>query len=357
MLRCRIALRSRSNSRRSGPYAVQVSQPCPKVEILPPPIPVNDADPPHDIGGFVRDNPGFPLGFRTSGDATVCLRQLQAFRQRGQFDWQASYWWEHDAEPLGGAGHYSDAEAVLRDYVAAATAGIGSVVWFDLRDDDNNPANPATMCGLVQRDFSPRTSLLGYASAAGVLTGCLCVGPVAGTPEAFDSALFVGTNRQVAVLLPQPNRVLPAVVAPHSGKPGQFAVQDFERRERPMLTSSAAPLVPTIPRPLFVTLTFKQTQSEPQVDFARPWLRVPATVFCGANAPFTVELDALCAAAELSASAAAQERPVRILRFRPGSPRAGWRDSAAGGASHAQAGRSVRPDGAHAADFPGGRHD
>ena len=271
----------------------RVGQPCPKAEVLPPPIPVGDSGPPFDLAGFARDNPGFPLGFQTSGDATVSLRQLQAFRVRGRFEWQSSYWWEHDAEPLGGAGHYSDAEAVLRNYVAAATAGIGSVVWFDLRDDDNNPSNPAAMRGLVQRDFSPRTGLLGFASAAGVLTGCLCVGTVAGTPDAFDSALFVGTNRQVAVLLPQPNCVLPAAVTPRSGKPGQFSVQDFERRERPMLTSSAPPLVPTIPRPLFVTLTFKQTQSEPQIDLARPWLRVPATVFCGSNTRFTVELDAL----------------------------------------------------------------
>jgi hypothetical protein len=270
----------------------RVAERKPKVEVLPPPIRVGDETSDLDVGAYAREHPDFPLGFQTSGTLKLSLRQLEAFRARGGFTWQASYWWAHDAEPHVGAGHASDAADVLRYHAAAASAGVGGVLWFDLRDDDNDPANRAALRGLVRRDFSPRTSLLGYASTAGTLTGYRCAGPVVGTPEEFDSALFIGTNRQIAVLLPRPNRVLPAVLAAVVSKRGELSVQDFERRDRPLLTSSAPPLIPTVPRPLFVTATFKQPQSDPQLTLTRPWLRVPATVFCGSEGGFAVELDA-----------------------------------------------------------------
>jgi hypothetical protein len=270
-----------------------LSKSYPKVEVLPPPIRVADQQPEFDLAAFCPETPGFPLVFLTSGDPAEGLRQLESFRQRGHFDWRTCHWWMHEAEPLIGAGHYTDAEDVLRYYVKAGAAGVAGVIWFDLRDDDNDPNNLTALRGLIRRDFSPKTSLLGYATTAGILTGYRCAGQVAGTPESFDSALFIGANRQVAVLLPHPNRVLPAVLAPVQTAPGELSVQDFERREQTVLTSRAPPLVLTIPRPLFVTLTLRQAQSEPQLGLAYPWLRLPATVFCGSNTQFSIEVDAL----------------------------------------------------------------
>ncbi|MBP7747743.1 MAG: hypothetical protein KA383_16625 [Phycisphaerae bacterium] len=264
----------------------------PKIDVLPPPIRVAADAPDFDLAAFARANPHLPLGFETTGDSTTSLRALEAFRAQTGLEWHPSYWWSHLSEPLIGPGHFSDAEDVLRHYVRAARAGVATLTWFDLRDDDNESAEPATRRGLIRRDFSPRTPLLGFASAAGILTGHRCSGPLPGTPDAFESALFIGVKRQVAVLLPHPNRLLPIALVPVSTSPGDFTVQDFERRSRTVVTSSAPPLVPTIPRPLFLTLALKQAETEPALTLAPPWFRVPATVFYGTNTSFELELDA-----------------------------------------------------------------
>ncbi|MBU0638220.1 MAG: hypothetical protein KKB50_05085 [Planctomycetes bacterium] len=230
--------------------------------------------------------------FATSGDAAIALAALDAFAQARGFTWQRSDWWEHSAEPLVGAGHFYEAEAVLRHYVHAAASGAGSVIWFDLRDDDNDPANPGAFRGLVRRDFSPKTPLLGYATTVGMLTGLRYAGPVLGTPREFESALFIGGDRQVAVVLPRQNELLPAVLAPIQGVPGVLTALDFERRPQPLLRSDAPPLLPTPTRPVFITLTLENAQPEPQLALARPWLRAPARVFCGTDTEFTLEIDA-----------------------------------------------------------------
>ncbi len=267
---------------------VQASHP--NLEVLPPPIPVDGSALDFDVTAFGAAHPGCPLVFETRGNVADALQALAGSTERQGFRWRALHWWQHRAQPLAGSGHFDDAEAVLRHFVAAARAGVRGLIWFDLRDDDNHPSQRPALRGLVRRDFSPKTSLLGYATAAGQLTGYRYAGEVYGTPEAFDSALFIGADQHIAVLLPRAGRILPAVLAPISGVPGIFGVQDFERRTRPVHTSVASPLVTTIPRPLFISLRLDNPQPEPQLGLARPWLRVPATVFCGADAEFAIEV-------------------------------------------------------------------
>lgn len=229
--------------------------------------------------------------FLTEGRSGAALIDVRNFARTRDRPWRGSDWWQHNAEPLIGTGHASDAVTVLRHYVRAAAAGVAGLIWFDLRDDSADPKSPQSLRGLVSRDFSPKTSALGYASAAGSLSGLRFAGSLLGAPAEFESALFIGRDRQVAVLLPRPNRILPALLAPIRGVPGTFAAEDFERRRRPLLQSQAPPLITTAPRPLFVTLKLENAQPEPQLALARPWLRVPAVVFAGAGAEFPIEID------------------------------------------------------------------
>ncbi|MBK9119995.1 MAG: hypothetical protein IPM18_10420 [Phycisphaerales bacterium] len=246
-----------------------------------------------DIGTLRSGAPDLPRVFQTRGDTATALRDLEAFQARTAYRWQSQDLWLHHAAAVSGTGQTADAEAVLRHYVAAAAAGVGGLLWSDLRDDDNDPARPAQQRGLIRRDFGPRTTMIGYASTAGLLTGLRGTGPVPGTPEGFDSALFVGSTQQIGVLLPPANRILPAVLAPFSSAAGTFTVTDFERRAVPVLTSSYPTLFVTAPRPLFVVLTLERAQSEPHLTLRKPWLRAPSIVFAGENTGFNVELDAL----------------------------------------------------------------
>lgn len=260
--------------------------------VLPPAIAVDDRSSAPAIGKLAQEDPSFPLVFATEGSFAECVVQLEAYRKRGGFSWQSNHIWLHTAAPLIGAGRYDDAEAVLCYYVRAAKAGVGGLIWTDLRDDDNDRRHPDLLRGLVRRDFSPKTRMLGYASAAGQLTGFRCTGEVAGTPDAYTSAMFVGADRQVAVLLPRANRRLPAVLQIGQQAPGEVSVQDFERRPRPVLESVAPPLIATIHRPLFVTLRPNESQADPKLAVSSAWLQVPRTVFCGDSTPFTIRIDA-----------------------------------------------------------------
>ncbi len=259
-----------------------------KLDVLPPALALMASGEKFDVVAWRRANPAVPLVVRTTGYVTEALASLA---QAG-VEWRAADWWLHDAQPLAGAGFDADSEDVLRYYVRAATAGVAGLLWFDLRDDDTDPAFPAGLRGLVRRDFSPRTTLLGYASAAGQLTGSRYVGPVEGAPDAFESALFVGGKQQVAVLIPRPNRVLPAVLAPAAGAPGELVALDFARRALPLLTSSAPSLLPAQTHPIFVALTLKSPQPEPKLSLAKPWLRLPATVLVAQEGTLRFELDA-----------------------------------------------------------------
>ncbi len=260
--------------------------------VVPPPIKVTDRSAAPQVAALAQAHPDWPLIFRTAGDASAAPAQLEAFRNAGGFAWQPTHVWLHEAEPVVGSGFYFDAEVVLRCYVQAAAAGLGGLIWFDLRDDDNDAAHPELLRGLVRRDFSPKTSLLGYAAAAGQLTGYRYAGPVGAPPELFDSALFIGGNRQVAVLLARPNRLLPATLALTQAVPGDVDAQDFERRPYALLAAGTRRLVPTSTRPIFVTLTLNHPESEPKLALTPSWLHVPATAFCQAAADFTIELHA-----------------------------------------------------------------
>ncbi len=264
-----------------------------QLELLTPPaVPLDDLDLAPTVGQFIATNPDFPVAFATAGSPEQSRQMLEGFRIAGGFHWRPAHRWFHTADPLVGAGRDTNAEEILRHYVTAAAAGVGGLVWYDLRDDDVSADHADRLRGLVRRDFSPKTRLLGYAAAAGQLTGYACHGPVAGTPAGFTSALFIGGNRQIAVLLPNPNADLPAVLAPIKKLPGQLTAQDFERRAYPVLESTAPPLVAAIPRPLFITLELKQPQPDPQLALANPpWLRLPHTVFCNGSAEFNIAAD------------------------------------------------------------------
>lgn len=268
-----------------------VARSHPQASVLPPAVVVGDATAAGVVADLVKANPDFPLVFATEGDVERAAARLEELRRDGGFLWQPLHRWQHTAAPLRGAGHPADAESVLRHYVRAAAAGLGGLIWSDLRDDDNDPREPEQLRGLVRRDFSPKTTLLGYAAAAGQLTGYRCAGPVFGAPPDFESGVFIGADRHVAVLLPRPNRILPAVLAPLRGVPGELTAQDFERRALPVFESAAPPLVATVPRPAFLTLRLAEMQPEAQLGLGPPWLRVPATVFCGHGTRFTIEID------------------------------------------------------------------
>jgi len=264
----------------------------PRLDLWPPAVDVSECPDAAEVGRFVAAQAGLPVLFATSGPVAEAATRLDEYRRAAGLTWQPTHAWLHQSEAVVGGGSYADAEDVLRFYLWAATAGVGGLIWSDLRDDENDPNHGHLFRGLVRRDFSPKAALLGYAAAAGQLTGFRCVGPVPGAGAEFASGLFIGSDRQVAVLLPQPGAVLPAVLAPALGVPGELTAQDFERRQRPIASGPGGPLVLTLPRPMFLTLRMNVAESRPQITLARPWLRAPGLVLCGESTTFAVELDA-----------------------------------------------------------------
>jgi len=264
----------------------------PNIEICAPPIRIPSDDPSAAVLPTLPPGSGLQLAFETTGDLAAAVPAQEAFARQNNLEWKPEHRWFHHADALTHRGAMCDAVAILHHYVRAARAGIAGVVWHDLRDDTNDPRFPELMRGLVQRDFSPKSPLFGFANAVGMLYGLLFVGDVPGAPAEFDSALFIGGQRQVAVLCPKPNRVLPAVVAPYQIVDGELAVFDFDRRRRPLTISAAPPLAQTDQNPFFITLAALRAQADPKIGLARPWLRVPAAVYCGSETTFTVQLDA-----------------------------------------------------------------
>ncbi len=264
----------------------------PNIEICAPPIRIPSDDPSAAILPTLPPGSGLQLAFETTGDLAAAVPALEAFARQNNLEWTSEHRWFHHADALTHRGAMHDAVAILHHYVRAAREGIAGVVWYDLRDDTNDPRFPELMRGLVQRDFSPKNPLFGFANAVGMLYGLLFVGDVPGTPAEFDSALFIGGQRQVAVLCPKPNRVLPAVLAPYQTVDGELAVFDFDRRRRPLSISAAPPLAQTDQNPFFITLAALRAQADPKIGLARPWLRAPASVYCGSETTFTIQLDA-----------------------------------------------------------------
>jgi hypothetical protein len=191
-----------------------------------------------------------------------------------------------------GAGAIYDAEAVFRYYVKAAALGVEGLIWFDLRDDGNDPDQPDQLRGLIQRDFSPKHGVVGFAAAARALTGARYAGPVFGTPPEFDSAYFITADRHLAVQLPHPNRARPAVLAPFSDVPGELRVMDYLASPRSVLRTPMGPLVQPLDRPFVVTLALANADPDPQLGFAKPWLKLPSRVYLDGDAKLELELTA-----------------------------------------------------------------
>lgn len=254
-----------------------------RLRVLPPAI---------DALQAIESPPAWPkqqsFAVRTSGTVSAADRTLTALAEKSGLSWNAEHWWEHQAQAIEGSGSAQDAVDVLRHYISAAAGGVGGAFWFDLRDDDNDPANPKGLAGLVGRDFSPKMPLLGYMSAAGVLNDLSYAGPIFQAPAEFESAIFISSNQQVGILVPRPNRILPAVVALLQGVPGEWSVQQFDRSPQRLLATTPVPLVATAPTPLYLTLKPSNAQPKPQIGCAAPWIRAPATVFT--DEPFVLEI-------------------------------------------------------------------
>jgi hypothetical protein len=264
----------------------------PNIDICAPPVLISTDNPTAAELPDLPPGSRLQLAFETTGDPTAAIAALEQFAQARKLVWTSEHRWFHRAEPLPDSGAMRDAVALLHHYLRAARLGLAGVVWNDLRDDTSDTRFPDSMRGLVQRDFSPKSPMLAFANAVGMLHGLLYVGEVPGVSTEFASALFIGGQRQVAVLSPKPNRVLPAVLVPYQIVDGDLAMFDFDRRLRPLTRSSAPPLAETQPNPFFITLNAQRAQATPRIGLARPWLRAPASVYCADEVTFTIEIDA-----------------------------------------------------------------
>lgn len=204
----------------------------------------------------------------------------------------APIWWMHAGAAIPGSGETADAWSVLRAYLLAAQNGVATLAWSDLRDDTNDPRFAAQMNGLLGRDFSPKTSLLGYATAAGMLSGMRYVRAPLGLPPELEGWHFVGANRQVIALWPRATLPLPALVAPDSTTPGTITAVDFARRPLPLLRARAGLLAPVVAQPSFVAIEYNRIVTDPLLELRRPWLRCPAIALSGNDATFALEIDA-----------------------------------------------------------------
>lgn len=242
------------------------------------------------LASAARDDDMPQAMFETQGDPIAAGGVLREFSNSAAVSWRSSDWWRHTAGPEPGDGTVSDAEAIVRHYAEAVSRGVAGLIWFDLRDDGNDPESPELMRGLVSRDFSPKHALLGFAAAARVFTGMRYAGQVSGAPPEYDSAYFIGSERHLAMMLPKPNRRMPAVLAPFQTAPGSLEMFDFHGGNIDLLTSRAPPLVLTSRRPFFVALNLQNAEPEPQLGFGRSWLNVPSQVFFEDQADLAIEI-------------------------------------------------------------------
>ena len=218
------------------------------------------------------------------------LPELARFREKHSQAWSAANWWLQPGIASPRAGSPADAVDVLRLCVQAAAMKVGTLVWFDLRDDDNDATRAADLIGLVRRDFSPKAAMIGYASAAGMLGGVTYSAPLFQCPPEFESALFVGSERQIGVVIPRPNRILPAVIAPRRGVDGTWEVAQFDREPMELLAPDPRALIAVRREPIYLTLKVATAQPKAQVAFATPWIRAPQIVFT--DEPTEIQIDA-----------------------------------------------------------------
>lgn len=230
--------------------------------------------------------------FDTYGDPAEAWQKIARFTSANRMQWGETHFWRHVSPPGTDAGYLCEAVALLRHYLLGARSGVRGVIWCDLRDDTSDPRFPEQMRGLLRRDYSPKTALLGYSNAVGMLAGEIYKGPLDGTPANFESAVFLANDRQVAVLIPMPNRAPPAAISPTSGSSGEITVQGFERRMQSPLDPAGA-LYKPLDRPLWIQFLPNQTTEVVQLSLAKPWLRVPADFLFDGDAPLTIEIDVL----------------------------------------------------------------
>lgn len=242
-----------------------------------------------DIEVFVSLPPGAtkPTGLSTRGDADRIVDELI---QRGQG--LPSGWWTHVAAPLSGSGTQADAAALLQYYVLAAQAGATTLEWVDLRDDLSLPGQPVITNGLLRRDFSPRTTLVGFAAAVGQLGALGYDGPIASAPGEFQSHLFIGGDRQVAVLIPKPYRPRPGLLAAVASAPGELSIHDLQRRPVPLLGGSASTLFPAPAVPTFITLLVEDIQTDPVLGVAPAWVEIESPILLAETTTALVRLTA-----------------------------------------------------------------
>jgi hypothetical protein len=264
---------------------VQSGVPSERVLVLPPKVDVTSES------GANLELPGAaPWVAATSGFTPGALREISAAASRNGWTWNENAYWEHRNVANAGAGVPVDAVDVLRHYVAAAAAKAGGLFWFDLRDDDVVSVAPDAIRGLVRRDFSPKVALLGYLSAAAMLSDLAYAGPVHQAPPEYESALFIGSDRHVAVFIPRPNQRRPATIGLVAGVKGKWEIRRFDRAPGALLAEQPSPLLVAPDEPIYVTLRMDSTQPRPQVGCAPAWLRGPGVVLTDEPARFEVEL-------------------------------------------------------------------
>ncbi|MBI5863551.1 MAG: beta-galactosidase [Planctomycetes bacterium] len=228
----------------------------------------------------------------TGGDPQRGIAALERFRDQHKIKWGPSDVWMHALPPTGAAGYLADSVDVLRYMLRAAAAGVRTVLWADLRDDAADARYPEKMRGLVRRDYSPKTSLLGYANAVGMMSGLVYKGPVEGAPQGVESAMFVANERQVAVFAPHAGSIPPLAMIPVQGVDGRLEVFDFERRRQTPL-DGATGLYRPLERPYFIQLLPSQTRETVQISLDKAWVRGPSSIACDRSAKLHIEIDAL----------------------------------------------------------------
>ncbi len=201
--------------------------------------------------------------------------------------------WSHRLPAQLEAGEVRDAVDMLRQYVSAAEFRVAGLILEDLRDATSDPRYPERHRGLLRRDFSPKAQALGFATAVGMLSGLLYHGPLADAPPEFNTALFMGGERQVGVLFPKNDRALPAFISPFTSVDATVLATDFARRPAPLFEGAGGWLTPAEERPLFLELRFERAEGEPRLGLDRPWLRLPRLLPVGrAATAVPLEIDA-----------------------------------------------------------------
>lgn len=230
---------------------------------------------------------GVELALRVEGDAEslhAALDRLQSaprdLRRRTRLLVQ---------RPPGAAiGAAPDAIACFAFLIRAANSDLLGVALGDLRDDARDPRRTDQMSGLFRRDFSPRAETLGFSNAVAFIAGLTPAGALAGAPAGYDSSLFIGGARQVAILAPRADAHRPALLAPQVAAPGLLTVVDFARTPAPPIEVAGLPAVRTPPGPVVLEYIGERAHAEPMIQLATPVVAAPADVRCETAAQIEV---------------------------------------------------------------------